>query len=525
MVTTHSVENSATTLPTIIVGAGLGGLASAIHLALQGQRVLVLEKNERVGGKLNLVQANGYTFDTGPSLLTMPWVLRDLFAAAGRDIDTYLDIIRVDPTCRYWWPDGTQFNTWQYFPQLIQEVAHLSPPDVVGLFRFLAHTARIYDIVADAFLLRPFDGVRDLLTPNLLRQGLHIDALRSMDAAVRSFFHSPYLRQVFNRFATYNGSSPYLSPATLNVIAYIEFTEGGWYIRGGMYELARALLRLATELGVEVRTGVAVSQVVLEHSLARGVLLNDGQRINAARVVINADPRYAYHTLLPGQSHAATRLQQLEPSCSGFVLLLGIDRIYDQLAHHNIFFSQDYGREFGAIFHKGVPAADPTVYVCPTCVSDVEHAPPGHMNLFVLVNAPALNGRVNWQREAVGYRDTILRKLERMGLHDLRQHIVYEQIMTPFDLQEHYNAAAGAIYGWASNNRFAAFMRPPLRVKDTKCLYFVGGGTHPGGGIPMVLLSGRAVAERIAADISLEEHTTTGGKRVASSKPAITAGT
>jgi phytoene desaturase len=460
---------------------------------------MVFEKNERVGGKLNLVEAAGYTFDTGPSLFTMPWILEDLFAAAGRDMHTYLDLVQIEPTCRYWWPDGTQFNAWQRLPQLVQEIARLNSTDVEGLFRFLAHAAHIYNIVADAFLLRPFDGIRDLLTPELLRHGTHIDALRTIDTAVRSFFRSPYLQQVFNRYATYNGSSPYLSPATFNVIAYIEFAEGGWYIRGGMYELARALLRLADELAIDMYTGTEVSEVLVKHGYAHGVRTSDGRSFAADTVVVNADPRYAYDALLSGQERTAARLRRLEPSCSGFILLLGINQCYEQLTHHNIFFSQDYEREFAAIFQKGVPAVDPTVYVCATCVSDPQHAPPGHMNLFVLVNAPALNDRVCWEREANAYRETILRKLERMGLHDLQQHIVYEEIMTPADVQARYNAAGGAIYGLASNNPFAAFMRPPLRARGIEQLYFVGGGTHPGGGIPLVLLSGKAVAERIAA--------------------------
>lgn len=485
---------------TIIVGGGLGGLAAAIHLAASGRPVLLLEKNDRVGGKLNIVQEQGYTFDTGPSLLTMPWVIRELFAVAGRRMEDYLSLDQIEPTCRYLWPDGTLFNAWQRLPQLIQEIERLSPGDVPGFFRFLAHTARIYEAVADNFLLRPFDGISELITPRLLRDGPRIDSLRSVDAAVRAHFRSPYLRQIFNRYATYNGSSPYLSPATFNVIAYIEMAEGGWYVRGGMYDLGRALLRLAEELGVQVRTGTAVAEVLTAGGAARGVRLTCGEQIAAARVIVNADPRYAYRALLPDQWRTADRLARLEPSCSGYVLFLGVDRIYPQLAHHNIFFSADYPREFQAIFQKGVPAADPTVYVAATCLSDPWHAPPGHMNLFVLVNAPALGRRVNWAREAGPYRDLVLAKLERMGLSELRRHIAYEQIWSPADLQERYNAAGGAIYGLASNNPFSAFMRPPLRARGLRGLYFVGGGTHPGGGIPLVLLSGRAVAGRVIAD-------------------------
>lgn len=486
--------------PVIVVGGGLGGLATAIRLAAQGRRVTLLEKNERVGGKLNLVEAAGYTFDTGPSLLTMPWILDELFAAAGRRFADYLTLEQIEPTCRYRWPDGTSFDAWQRLPQLVQEVARLSPADVPALFRFLAHTARIYDAVADSFLLRPFDGLGELLTPKLALNGLRIDALRSVDAAVRSFFRSPHLRQIFNRYATYNGSSPYLSPATFNVIAYIEFAEGGWYVRGGMYALATALLRLANELGVEVRTCAPVAEVLVESGRVRGVRLENGEQIRASQVVLNADPRYAYQALLRGQEATAARLQRLEPSCSGFVLFLGVKRRYEHLAHHNIFFGADYPAEFEAIFRKGVPAADPTVYVAATCVTDPEHAPPGHMNLFVLVNAPALGPRVRWEREAAPYRDLVVAKLERMGLDGLREAIEYEQCWTPDELAERYNAAGGAIYGLASNNPFSAFVRPPLRARGLRGLYFVGGGTHPGGGIPLVLLSGRAVVERVQQD-------------------------
>jgi phytoene desaturase len=499
--------------PVIVVGGGLGGLAAAIRLALQGRSVTLLEKNERLGGKLNLVQTHGYTFDTGPSLLTMPWVIRDLFAAAGRNLADYLTLDQVEPTCRYYWPDGTVFDAWQGLPQLIQEIERISPADVPNFFRFLAHTARIYDAVADTFLLKPFDGLREVITPQLFRNGPTIDALRSVDAAVRSFFRSPHLQQVFNRYATYNGSSPYRSPATFNVIAYIEFAEGGWYVRGGMYELSRALERLARECGVTIQTNAPVAEIVLTKQQATGVRLADSTCLPAQQVVVNADPRYAYAHLLPTETRTAQRLQRLEPSCSGFVLFLGIDRQYEQLGHHTIFFSDNYPAEFQAIFDKGVPAVDPTIYVAATCRSDPQHAPPGHMNLFVLINAPATNLRVNWAREQHAYRDLIIAKLERMGLTDLRQHIVHEQIWTPDSIEQRYNAAGGAIYGLSSNNPFAAFLRPPLRANGIRNLYFVGGGTHPGGGIPLVLLSGQAVAERVAQDdprntLQIEQKTT-----------------
>jgi phytoene desaturase len=486
--------------PIIVVGGGLGGLAAAIRLAARGRRVVLLEKNERVGGKLNLIAEEGYTFDTGPSLLTMPWVLRELFAAAGHRLEDELALVPSEPACRYRWPDGTRFDAHQSLPLLIQEIACLDTRDPAGFFRFMAYAARIYQAVAGPFLLRPFDGLRDLLTPATLRDVWAIDPLRTVDQAVRRFFHSPYLRQVFNRYATYNGSSPYRAPATFNLIAYIEFVEGAWYLRGGMYELARALERLAYELDVEIRTNCPVARVAVYGHTACGVVLEGGERLSAAAVVVNADPAYAYEALLPAEWPTATRLARLEPSCSGFMLLLGIDRVYPELAHHNIFFSADYAGEFAAIFDKRIPSPDPTVYVCATSVSDPAHAPPGHMNLFVLVNAPALGPRFDWRGAAAGYRDLVVRKLERMGLGNLERHIGYERIITPEDLRTRYNAPGGAIYGIASNRPWTAFLRPPLRAREARGLYFVGGGTHPGGGIPLVLLSGQAVAERILAD-------------------------
>ena len=485
---------------TIIVGGGLGGLATAIHLAAAGQRVIVLEKNERVGGKLNIVAENGYTFDTGPSLLTMPWVLRDLYATAGARLEDDLDLVPVEPTCRYTWPDGTRFDAWQTMPLLLNAISQLEPRDMDGFLRFMAYTSRIYGAVVGPFLTDPFDNLREFITPALIRDTWKIDPLRTVDQAVRSFFHSPYLRQVFNRYATYNGSSPYRAPATFNLIAYVEFAEGGWYLRGGMYTLARALEKLARSMGVEIHTSTPVERIMLRNNTACGVALADGERIEAARVVVNADPRYAYTHLLPTQTRTAARLNRLEPSCSGFILLLGVDRIYSRLAHHNIFFSDDYPSEFAAIFDHRIPAPDPTIYVCNTSAADREHAPPGHSNLFVLVNAPALSLATNWEAEAGSYRDTVVAKLAQMGLPDLNERIAYERIITPDDLQSRYNAAGGAIYGLASTQPFTAFMRPPLRARDLNRLYFVGGGTHPGGGIPLVLLSGRAVARRVLAD-------------------------
>lgn len=485
---------------TAIVGAGLGGLAAGIRLALAGQRVHILEKNARVGGKLNLEEGAGYTFDTGPSLFTMPWVVRELWAAAGRNADDVLDIRPVDPVCRYRWRDGTVWDHRAALPDLLAEINRLEPRDAQGFFRFMAWAGAIYRATADPFLLAPFQGIQDFITPRFLRDVAALDPLSTVAQAVDRHFRSRYLRQVFYRYATYNGSSPFRAPATFCVIPYIEFAEGGWYLGGGMYSLARAMLSLALELGVEVETGAEVVDVEASNGKTTGVRLAGGRRVAADLVVINVDALHGLrHLVAPEHRRVFTnrRVEGYEPSCSGFVLLLGIDRDYPELAHHNIFFSPDYPAEFRAMFDLGVPAVDPTLYVAVTARSDAGHAPAGHLNLFVLVNAPATGPRVDWEREAQGYRDLVVQRLEQAGLTDLSRHIRFERRITPADFAERYGAWRGAIYGPSSNSRSAAFVRPPLQSPDVAGLYFVGGSTHPGGGIPLVILGGRAVAATI----------------------------
>lgn len=495
----------------IIVGGGLGGLAAAIRLQAAGQRVRLLEKNERVGGKMNIVEGAGYRFDTGPSLFTMPWVVRELWQSVGRQVEDDLTIVPVDPVCRYTWPDGTRWDHRASLPELINEINRLSPDDATNFFRFMAFAGRIYQATAEPFLLSPFRGWRDFITPRLLRDAPALDPLHTVDQAVRRYFRSPYLQQVFNRYATYNGSSPYRAPATFLIIPYIEFAEGGWYLKGGMYSLARALLRLAESLGVEIELNAEVVEVCVQAGArgreARGVRLADGRQLDARRVVVNVDALHGLRHLVAPE-HRRTwndrRIERMEPSCSGFVVLLGIDRDYPNLAHHNIFFSSDYPAEFRAIFDLGVPAPEPTIYVAATSRSDAEHAPPGGMNLFVLVNAPATQSgaeqRFHWSREAASYRDLVIRLLERRGLPGLRQHIRFEHTITPADFQERYRGWRGALYGASSNHQLSAFLRPPIVSPDVRRLYFVGGATHPGGGIPLVLLSGKAVAAAIARE-------------------------
>lgn len=527
----------------IIVGAGIGGLSTAIRLASQGYKVQVLERQAKVGGKLNQVEVAGFSFDTGPSLITMPYVLQDLFRCTGRRMEDYLDLLPLEITCRYFYHDGLILNAWRDIDRLKEEFAQLNLHDGEALGRFIEYARTIYEAAADPFLYHslgsPFDVLRTFVryilwghptsasldvAQNGRPQGSAlsnkgeriVERLKSvlaalspttLDHTIRSFFQDEHVRQLFDRYATYNGSSPYQVASVYSIIPYVELANGGWYLRGGMYALAQALERLAHELGVCIETRCDVRRILVEHGEAQGVVLADGRVVRSAAVIANSDVVTTHRELLsPVAHHTRTvrRLEQLEPSCSGFVLLLGVDKQYPQLAHHNIFFSDDYPTEFEDLFTRHIPLRNPTIYVCATTRTDASQAPVGHENLFVLVNAPYLTQESNWQRNAPAYRDHILDLLasyQQIDLNDLREHIVCEEMITPEDFERRYGANRGSIYGLSSNSRMAPFTRPGNRSKEIRNLYFVGGSTHPGGGVPLVMLSGKIVSELLMEDI------------------------
>lgn len=491
----------------IIIGAGLGGLAAAIRLAARGVRVTVLEKNATPGGKVNIHRAAGYSFDTGASLLTMRHVLAELFGSVNRSVDDYLKIIPLDPVCRYRWPDNVTLDASIDLEKTEREIERIaSHGDVEGFRRFLTDARRKYEVAERTFLAHSLNDLPKLLRPRYARDLAAISSLRTLDAHVRRYFRSPHLRQLFNRFATYNGSSPYRVPATFALIPYVEFGLGAWYVRGGMYELPLALVRLAQELSVEIRTRVEVEKILIEHGRACGVQLIDGAVMRSDAVLVNADAVDAYRRLIKREArriYTDKKIERIEPSCSGFVLLLGLARRYPQLAHHNIFFSSDYPAEFRAIFDERRAASDPTIYVCASSRTDERQSPAGHENLFVLVNAPATDGPTDWTSAARRYRDLIIRKLEESGLDRLSEAIDYEHIITPTDFERDYHANRGSIYGISSNKVRNAYLRPPNKARDIEGLYFAGGATHPGGGIPLVLLSGKMAAELFLRDARL----------------------
>jgi phytoene desaturase len=488
------------TKPILIIGAGIGGLSAAIRLAAAGRQVAIYEQNEQAGGKMGEVRAAGFRWDTGPSVITMRPVFEELFATAGRRLDEYLTLVPVEPLTRYFYRDGQVIDATRDLAAMTAQIEALEPRDVEGYLQFLAYAARLHRITGPTFIYNEPPSLARLWRLPLLDL-FQVDPWLTMDQVIRRHVRSPHLRQLLGRFATYVGASPYLAPATLSVIAHVELTGGVWYPQGGIYAIAEALVRLATELGVEIHTNQPVAQLWISNGRLNGVRLRSGAEIEAQAVIANVDVKTVQQQLLPPElaGQAAARRDPADPSCSGYVLLLGVEGQHPALAHHNIFFSSDYRREFDDIFRRGIPPAEPTVYVAITSKREPDHAPPGCENWFVLVNAPPLGPHFDWSSQEPAYRQRVLETLASFGL-DLSTKIRYAKALTPQDLVNATGAWRGALYGRSSNQALNALRRPNNRDPGVCGLYYAGGTTHPGGGVPMVILSGKVAAQMLLAD-------------------------
>lgn len=474
-----------------IVGSGLGGLSAACLLASRGYEVTVFEKNVRAGGKINEWRSDGYRFDTGPSLLTMPFILESLFEQCGEKMDQYLQVEAVDPICRYFFSDRQQFDCFQHDRANIRQIREFAPEDEQAYQDFLNYSEKLYERTKDAFLYNPLYHWRDFFQVNPF-DFLKIDAFKTVANRVNTNFSSLYLRQFFKRFTTYNGSSPYRAPATLNVIPHVELSMGGYYIKGGMYRLVDALMLLARKKGAQFNFEQEIQAVITDNGKATGIRNKEGETFESDLIICNSDAAETYLNLLPKSAlpdRKRNKIKSLEPSCSGFVLMLGVHKTYPKLAHHTIFFSDNYEREFRQIFQDKVMPDDPTIYVANTSITDSEHAPKGGSNLFILINAPYLSDQWDWKHKSEKYSKNVLSKLEKKGLKGLRDSIQVKKIITPRDFYRQYRSNKGSIYGTSSNSKLAAFARPRNKSSEIENLYLVGGSTHPGGGIPLVTLS------------------------------------
>jgi len=494
----------------VVVGGGLGGLAAACTLAARGYAVTLCDKNSWVGGKAAVLAEQGFRFDMGPTILTIPGVLKRIYAEAGRDLKNHLDLVPLDPQWRSFFDDGTSLDLFADVDRMRATLDAYAPDtgSGQGYARFMDLSERLHRLSNNYFFWRSVGGMKDMFDP---RRGLSLSIMkevmgmrlgRSVAGTVRSFVSDERAAQMLDHFTQYVGSAPDASPAVLCSIAHMQSQEGVWYPRGGTGAVPRALASLAVDLGVEIRTQTPISRIIVEGGRVRGVETAAGETIAAGAVVSNSDSVRTHRELVDGPPrNRFLNRRRYEPACSGVVLYLGLDKRYEQLIHHNFVFSADPHAEFETIYRRGEPAPDPTCYVCAPAVTEPAVAPPGGEALYVLVHTPYLRPHHDWSKMFAPYRARIIEKLESTaGMKDLEKHIVFERALTPQDIHDRYHVLNGAIYGLASHGTFLGAFKPANRSPDIEGLYLAGGSAHPGPGMPMVMMSGWIAADCVDRD-------------------------
>ncbi|MEM9826805.1 MAG: phytoene desaturase family protein [Planctomycetota bacterium] len=515
------IQANSESLKVVIVGGGLAGLASACVAAARGHQVTLLDKNDWVGGKAAVHQAEGYRFDMGPTILTLPSVLKRIFAEAEKDVSDYIEMIDLDPQWRCFFEGDSSSNPptensvldlVANTQQMTQNITALTGDEKSseGYRRFMEMSENLHGVSDRFFFWKSIGGLRDTMeiggafSAAVLRDVLSLKMGKSVASVVRNHVPDARVSQMMDHFTQYVGSSPYQSPAVLCSIAHMQTDEGIWYPIGGTRAVPEALAKLASELGVDIQTGVDVMKIKTAYDRVTGVLTADGTEIEADAVISNCDAVRTYRELLEEtpQAKQFAKKNDPEPACSGVVLYLGLNRRYEQLLHHNFVFSRDPEEEFDAIYKRGEPAEDPTAYVCAPAISEPGVAPEGGEALYILVHTPYLRPHHDWKQMLPRYRDVILDKLQRTaGMDGLRDAIVYENALTPEGIHNRYRVLNGAIYGLASHGKYLGAFKPGNRRRDLSGLYLAGGAAHPGPGMPMVMMSGWIAADSLDQDV------------------------
>jgi len=495
--------------PVVVIGSGLGGLAAATVAAARGHNVSVIDKNDWLGGKAAVLSKDGFRFDMGPTILTVPRVLERIFAEAGEKMNDWLQLVRLDPQWRCFFNEGATLDLVEDIDSMAESAEAFSGKKGLaeGYRKFQRISAHLHGVSERFFFWRAIEDIRDTMNirenmnPSTLRDVLSLRMGRSVAGTIRGLVHDDRVAQMLDHFVQYVGSSPFASPAVLCSIAHMQTSEGVWYPVGGTRAVAEALRALGEKLGVEYHTGREALRIIVEDETVAGVAMTDGSRMEASAVISNMDSIRTYEELVGGAAGHHYSRSGFEPACSGVVLYLGLSKRYDHLEHHNFVFSDSAEKEFDQIYDRGEPADDPTCYVAAPARTDPSVAPEGGEALYVLVHTPYLRDHHDWSKMYPSYRKMIIEKLKRTaGLTDIEQRIVVDQHLTPQDIHERYKVLKGAIYGLASHGKFTGAFKPGNRSRFVKGLYLAGGAAHPGPGMPMVMMSGWIAADALDVD-------------------------
>ncbi len=488
------------TTSTIIVGAGIGGIATAVHLAQQGMRVTVVEKNARPGGRCDRISHEGHCFDTGPTLLVMPLLYAAEFKSLGVDMSDVLDLHRVDPTYHVVFEDNTQLALTSDLSAMHDQLESFQAGSFDGFLRYMGEGNRHYNLAMERLVNKDFRSASQFFALSNVPLLVSLKPLLPHYSHMSAFFDDPRLKAAFTFQDSYMGLSPFKAPATFSMMPYTELAHGIWYPQGGMYRIVEALMQIAERAGVEFEFDAPVEQINVTNGLVSEVALSGGRRLSADIVVANADLPYVYSHLLPPNRHAE-RLERKQFSCSVISFFWGVDKVYNQLGPHNLYLVDDFRENFDSIDQLKLPA-HPSLYIHAPARLDRSMAPEGQDTLIAIVPVGHLcaDGNQNWKENLDSARQAVFNRLAAAGITDLKDHIKFEVNYTPLSWRKRYNLTNGSTHGLSHTLTQLGYLRPHNRHPDLHNLYFVGASTHPGTGIPTALVSARLAAKRILDD-------------------------
>lgn len=487
----------------IIIGAGPGGLATAMILASSGVRVRIIERLPFVGGRTSSIEADGFKFDLGPTFFLYPRVLEEIFAAAGTSLRSEVEMVRLDPQYRIMFGSGGKIDATPNPEEMERQIASISPADAQGFRKFMAENReklRSFEPVLES----PFSSLKDLLNPKLLKALPFLHPTKSVDDYLGRFFSDPRVRLAFCFQSKYLGMSPFRCPSLFSILSFLEYEYGVFHPIGGCASVTKAMARVAERMGVQIQLGESVEEILLTGRKATGVRTATGT-YKADAVVVNADFARAMHKLVPNAARRKwtnEKLAKKKFSCSTFMLYLGVDGEY-QLPHHTIHISEDYRGNLEDIESRHILSSDPSFYVQNACVTDSTLAPRGKSALYVLAPVTHQHGNVDWAKESPRFRELVLKQMKKAGYELKQKHIRYERMITPADWDNNYQIHLGATFNLAHSMDQMLFMRPRNRFEDLESVYLVGGGTHPGSGLPVIFESARISSRLLLQDLGL----------------------